>query len=298
MSTSPALRSILFAFAAVILAATCADAQTPKGTLFIIGGGDRTPEMMRRFIDLAGGPEEARIVVIPNASGDGDTSCMDMAEEFHALGVRNVGCCFLNREQASDPNSAKLLDGATGVYFTGGDQVRVTKALVGTPIHRKLLDLYANGAVMGGTSAGAALMSKVMITGDERLNKDTIDAFVFIKKDNVVTVEGIGFLTNVIIDQHFVTRKRHNRLISVVLEHPELIAVGIDEATAIIVHPRGVFDVIGRGNVVVYDATQAKGIRTDPRGNLAAGGIIMHLLVAGDSFDTKTRSVATAGKTQ
>jgi len=79
---------------------------------------------MRRFIDLAGGPEKARMFVIPNASGDGDTSCMDMAEEFHALGVRNVGCCFLNREQASDPNSAKLLDGATGVYFTGGDQVR------------------------------------------------------------------------------------------------------------------------------------------------------------------------------
>jgi len=136
---------------------------------------------------------------------------------------------------------------------------------------------------MGGTSAGAALMSKVMITGDERLNKDTIDAFVFIRR-TMSSPSKDRLLTNVIIDQHFVTRKRHNRLISVVLEHPELIAVGIDEATAIIVHPRGVFDVIGRGNVVVYDATQAKGIRSDPRGNLAAGGIIMHLLVAGDSF--------------
>ena len=272
-------RVFLVAGVAVALCAVTALGQQPRGSLFIIGGGHRTPDMMRRFVDLAGGPDSARIAVIPNASGDGDTSCRDMAEEFRALGVRTVFCCLLTHEEASDARSAGMLDRATGVYLTGGDQGRVTTALVGTPVHTTLLELYENGAVMGGTSAGAALMSKVMITGDEKLNRDSVNAFVFIRRDNVVTVEGIGFLTNVIIDQHFVKRKRHNRLISVVLEHPELVGVGIDESTAIIVHS-GVFDVIGSGSVVVYDATHATAIRTDPRGNLSAHGLTMHLLEA------------------
>jgi len=295
MNLPSLLRPLPYTFVGIALAVGICGAQAPKGSLFIIGGGDRTPGMMRQFIDLAGGPEKARIVVIPNASGDGDTSCMDMAEEFHRLGVRNVDCCFLNREQASDPRAADQLNGATGVYFTGGDQARVTRALVGTPVHRRLLELYAGGTVMGGTSAGAALMSKVMITGDERFSKDTVNLFRSIRKDYVETVEGIGFLTDLIIDQHFVKRKRHNRLISVVLEHPELVGVGIDEATAIIVRPNGFFDVIGAGNVMIYDATHATEIRSDAHGNLAAQGLTLHLLAAGDSYDRTSHTVHTGG---
>ena len=295
MNASRTWRRLCIAVLALAVTLCTAAAGTPAGALFIIGGGHRTPEMMRRFVDLAGGPEKARLVVIPNASADGDTSCRDMAGEFRALGVRTVDCCLLTHEQASDPRSAALLDGATGVYFTGGDQVLVTRALVGTPVHRKLLELYQAGAVMGGTSAGAALMSKVMITGDEKLNRDTVNAFVFIRKDNVVTVEGMGFLTNVIIDQHFVRRKRHNRLISVVLEHPDLVGVGIDEATAIVVRRGELFDVIGSGSVVVYDATHASAIRTDPRGNLSAQGLSMHILTAGDSYEMSSHTVHSAG---
>ncbi len=296
MNAVPAAGRMCFAAAAFSLMTFSASAQTPKGSLFIIGGGHRTTEMMRKFVELAGGPARAKIAVIPNASADGDTSCRDMADEFRALGVTSVSCCLLTHEQASEPQSAGLLDGATGVYFTGGDQVLVTKALVGTPVQRKLLDLYQNGAVMGGTSAGAALMSRVMITGDEKLNRDTVNAFVFIKRENVVTVEGMGFLTEAIIDQHFVRRKRHNRLISVVLEHPDLVGVGIDEATAIIVRPGGRFEVMGSGSVIVYDATHATGIRTDPRGNLSAQGITMHILADGDSYEIASRTVHASGE--
>lgn len=271
-------------------------AQSLKGHLFIIGGGDRPPEMMRQFVELAGGPEKAKIVIIPNASGDPDTACIDLTAEFHTLGVRNVECVRLTREQASDPHSVERFNGATGIYFTGGDQIRVTKALEGTVVHKKMLDLYNDGAVMGGTSAGAALMSKVMITGDERLNRDTVRNFLYIKKDNVVTVEGMGFLTNVIIDQHFVARKRHNRLISVVLEHPELIGVGIDEATAIIVRPNETFEVIGKSNVIVYDGTHAAGIRTSPRGYLSGRDLVMHVMIAGDVYDMANRTVRSAGE--
>jgi len=124
-------RSLCLAVVAGALAFCAASAQPPKGSLFIIGGGHRTPEMMRQFVDLAGGPEKAKLVVIPNASADGDTSCRDMADEFRALGVRRVDCCLLTHEQASDPRSAGQLDGATGVYFTGGDQALVTRALSG-----------------------------------------------------------------------------------------------------------------------------------------------------------------------
>jgi cyanophycinase len=270
-------------------------AQPVKGSLFIIGGGDRSPAMMREFVALAGGPEKASIVIIPNASGEPDTACNDMTAEFQSFGVRHVTCLFLSRDQATDPASAARLGGATAVYFTGGDQSRVTKALVGTPFQRKLKEMYAEGAVMGGTSAGAALMSEVMITGDERLNKDSVNTFRSITKGNVVTVEGMGFVTNMIVDQHFVKRKRHNRLISVVLEHPALLGVGIDEATAIIVRPNGTFDVLGEGSVVVYDATEAAGIGADKNGNLAGENIRMHLLTAGDSFDVAGRAMHRGG---
>ena len=91
-------RALCLAVVAGAVALCTASAQSPKGFLFIIGGGHRTPEMMRQFVDLAGGPEEAKLVVIPNASADGDTSCRDMAEEFRALGVKTVDCCLLTHE--------------------------------------------------------------------------------------------------------------------------------------------------------------------------------------------------------
>jgi len=294
MSRPGKVLPVVAAIALLVGSARSNDAQQPKGTLFIIGGGHRSIEMMQRYVALAGGADRARIVVIPNASGDGDTSCWDMAKEFHALGVREVNCCLLDREQASDPRSAEKLDGATAIYFTGGDQSRVTKALAGTPVQKRLLELYRDGAVIGGTSAGAALMSQVMITGDERLNADSVNAFHFIRKDNIVTIEGMGFLDDAIIDQHFITRKRHNRLISVVLEHPNLVGVGIDEATAIILRPGGSFEVTGEGSVIVYDATHAAGIRTDQHGNFSAHDVVMHLLVAGDGYDLRSHTVHSA----
>lgn len=295
MNRHHTLTRIFVVLTAVILCFAAGIAQAPRGSLFIIGGGDRTADLMRDFVRMAGGPDRARIVIIPNASGDPDTACIEMADEFHVLGVRRVECLRLSREQALDPKSADRLDGATAVYFTGGDQVRVTRALLGTPVQRKLKEIYFAGAVLGGTSAGAAIMSEVMITGDERRNKDTVRNFHFIKKDNVETVEGMGFITSAIIDQHFVARKRHNRLISVVLEHPGLVGVGIDESTAIIVRNGSTFDVAGHGNVIVYDAAHATGIRADSTGTLAGANLTMHVLSAGDSYNLATRTVKPRG---
>jgi cyanophycinase len=255
-----------------------------KGHLLIIGGGDRTEGIMKRFVQLAGGPERARIVILPMASGVPDTTGMEQAEEMRGLGVRDVRWIIVDRAQAMRPEFADTLKGVTGVFFSGGDQSRLTAIIVGTPFQKRLMDLYRGGAVMSGTSAGAAIMSRVMITGNELLNKDSTNAFIAVMKGNVETVEGIGFLDNIIVDQHFVKRKRLNRLLSVVLEHPELPGVGIDESTAIQVDPDGSFEVIGEGTVVVFDGRSAKGIHTDGNGNLAARGVVTHILSAGERF--------------
>lgn len=269
------------------LGASPAAAQDARGHLVIIGGGERTTEIMQRFVELAGG-KNANIVVIPLASGDAREAGEDAVAELKGLGAPHTSWLLFSRAGAETDSICAKFEGATGIYFTGGDQVRITRVIVGTPVHRKLHQLYRDGAVIGGTSAGAAIMSKVMITGDELINKDSSNIFTSIMRGNVETVEGLGFLDRVIVDQHFVKRKRLNRLISVVLEHPSLPGVGIDESTAIIVGPGQQAEVMGLGTVVVFDARDAEGIHTDDHGNLAARGIELHIYSAGETFNLKT----------
>ena len=257
------------------------------GHLFIIGGGHRSPDLMKEYVRLAGGPAHASILVLPMASGDGDTTGREMAEEFHGLGVGSARSLFITREQAISPGILDQFNGVTGVYFTGGDQSRITKELVGTPVQGKLKALYHSGAVIGGTSAGEAVMSAVMLTGDEKLNRDSVNGFVFIKRDNVVVTEGLGLLTTVIVDQHFIRRKRMNRLISVVLEHAPHVGIGIDEATAVIVAHDSTFRVAGKGSVMILDASRAVNIHNDTEGNLGADGVRMDILLDGDRYDMR-----------
>lgn len=259
-----------------------------KGTLFIIGGGDRPEYMMKKYIELAGG-KESKFIVIPMASSEPMESADYMVKELKGLGCKNVDYILCNKENADKEENLGKLDGVKGVYFCGGDQALLTAALLGTKVLDKIKDIYKDGGVVGGTSAGAAVMSKIMLTGNELINKDTTDIFTFIKKKNVETVEGFGFVQNAIIDQHFITRKRLNRLISVVLENPELPGVGIDEATAIIVRPDNTFEVFGENTVLVFDATEANNITTDKNNNLSGTDLKMHLLKSGDVFDLKSK---------
>lgn len=258
-----------------------------KGHLFIIGGGRQPAGMLNRFIDLAGGTNNARIIVFPMASEDSEQTGRSQVADFKSLGVRQADSIVLNRDDALNPASSKKLDGATGIYFSGGDQSRLAAILVNSPAQQKLKQLYAHGAVIGGTSAGAAIISEVMITGDELLNPDKTNAFISIKKNNIQTAPGLGFLTDAIIDQHFIKRKRLNRLFSVVLERPQLLGIGIDESTAIIMNPDDSIEAIGSGSVMIIDARHATQIKTNKLGDLSARDIKTHLLVAGDRFDLK-----------
>jgi len=128
-------------------------------------------------------------------------------------------------------------------------------------------------------------MSKVMITGEELLNDDKTNAFKFIKRNNTQTIGGFGFMTNAVINQHFIKRKRLNRLFSIVLEHPNLVGIGIDESTAIVVKSDDTFEVAGESAVMVIDPRKATHIRADKNGNLSARNIQTHILLAGDRFD-------------
>jgi cyanophycinase len=280
------------------LSLTSSSAQQAKGRLVIIGGGERTERIMQRFVAFAGAPEKARIVVIPMASSIPDTVGTDQVAELKALGARNVECRIFSREQAASQEFAETFNNVTGIFFSGGDQAKLTAIIVGTPVQQKLKELYRRGAVVGGTSAGAAIMSEVMITGDELINKDTTVSFVSIVRGNVKTIEGIGFLQNVIIDQHFAKRKRHNRLMSVVLEHPKLVGMGIDESTALIVNPDFTFETVGSGSVIIYDARNAQAIKTDERGNLGGTHLKMSILLDGDVYALKSGKVAPARKSK
>ena len=268
----------------VLMLTLTAAASGPKGHLFIVGGGDRDEPLMRRFVELAKGYRDGRVVVFTMASSVPDEVGPELSAEFKKLGVADVRSYHLKREEAMKPDSAKILDGVSAIWFSGGDQARHTAALLDTPIHARLLELYAEGCLIGGTSAGAAVMSEFMITGDERRTDNKEGTWEVILADDVLHTRGFGFVKNAIVDQHFITRRRHNRLISVVLENPALVGVGIEESTAVLVRPDGKYEVLGDGQVIVYDARRAKTAKS-PDGHLGGYGLTLHVLLPGDEFD-------------
>jgi cyanophycinase len=179
-----------------------------------------------------------------------------------------------------------------GVWFPGGVQTRITETLRGTRLQRALQELHKQGAVLGGTSAGAAIMSDSMLTGSQyQPGVDTAvyteDSYTRIARRSIELVPGLGFLPGVIVDQHFVRRERHNRLLSVVLERPHLIGAGIDEQTAIEVRPDGSWHILGNSVVLIYDARRGQ-VNDQGASVLAASDVRMHILAAGGSFDPRT----------
>jgi cyanophycinase len=303
------LRLALGAAAALVAAAGCApatvapaSAPTPlafagsgHGSLLIVGGGPIPDVLIARFVTLAGGRGHARILAMPMASEDADAG-VEIVGDFRHLGADSERL-VLTHAQADTEATAQKIAGATGIWFGGGDQSRLMAVLKGTRAEAAIRELYLRGGgVLGGTSAGAAVMSTPMITGDERHPggdrppaKDSSDAFMTIARDDVISVEGLDVVPGAIVDQHFVRRRRHNRLLSLVLENPRLVGIGIDESTALEAPPEGPWRILGASVAVVYDARAAK---ITPAGTtLGAAEVKLSVLPAGSTYDVATGTV-------
>lgn len=261
------------------------EASPPRGHLLIVGGGDTPPEAQQRFVALAGGPGRARIAVFPMASTDGDEKAGEIVDELRALGA-DARIVHLSRDEAASDEVVAGLDELTGFWFCGGDQARLASILRGTATLTAIQKRYFAGAIVGGTSAGAAVMSTTMLTG-KRYRGDDGDnggGLPAIARGLFEIDEGFGFLPGVIVDQHFLRRSRHNRLLSAVLERPDLLGVGIDEGTAILVRPDRRWEVLGHSYVKVFDARRAQITSADGPW-LGSSDITLHLLPSRSVYD-------------
>ncbi len=195
------------------------DPEKSGGTLMIAGGGELPDRVQRQFVEMAGG-EKAKLVIIPGVYVE-DSFVKMYFDEWNSCGPASVHVLNASSaEEANKPEFAAPLDEATGVWLGGGQQTWLTSCYQGTLMERKIRAVLERKGVVGGTSAGAAVMSDVMITGGR-------------KKPEVGT--GFGFLPGVVIDQHFIKRNRFSRLRQVVEAHPNLVGIGIDENAALIV---------------------------------------------------------------
>jgi cyanophycinase len=246
--------------AVVLLASlTCAAASHgPKnGSLVIIGGGALTPDIINRFVSLAGGPD-ANFVVLPGASGDQGLDLARVEKGFLAqFKVKHVTVLHTrDPKQANTKQFAEPLKRASGVWIPGGRQWRLADAYLNTAVQREIKKLLDRGGVVGGSSAGATIQGSYLVrgaAGDD--GKSDGDNRIMMAKGHEV---GFGLLPNSAIDQHVIARHRENDLSVIMAAHPKLLGLGIDESTAVVVHGDG-FVVIGNSKVAVWDGKQHDG---------------------------------------
>lgn len=272
---NPCMRSLtcgLVFLASLTLSA--GDIGPDKGTLVIVGGNMQDPAIVKRFIDLAGGPG-APIVIIPTA-GEAD----EYDEYYSGLKLwRENGATNLtvvhtrDRKMADTEAFVTPLRAARGVFFAGGRQWRLADSYLNTLAHKELNAVLARGGVIGGSSAGASILASFMVRGDTKSSEAMIG-------DHTV---GLGFLKNSAIDQHLLRRNRQFDMLAVIDKYPQLLGIGLDEDTAIVVEGDR-FDVIGQGYAVIYSTKPVAG---------ASGRF--YFLAPGDRFDMKARKATRRG---
>ena len=263
-----------------------------QGPVMPIGGAEETEpggEILERFVDLAGG-SDARIAIIPTASDDPQRSGEGYAELFRKLGAKKAD--WLRVEQRSDANTEEplsLLREATGMFITGGDQTRLVEFLVGTLVMECIRTRNADGVVAAGTSAGASILSTLMMAGGTGVGGDSNGSAA--RKGMVDVVAGFGLLQDIIIDQHFSQRGRLGRLLSVFAGTPGLIGVGLDEDTAVLIDREGTLEVLGSNMVTIVDGRNTISDYFDREEGevLTITGSSLHVLAGGRRFDVDAR---------
>jgi cyanophycinase len=262
-----------------------------RGYIVPIGGAENKENdrrILRRFVEVSGG-EDADIVVIPTASKMHETGPRYEAL-FRELGAARVAVMdFDTRRDCQEPNRLQRLEQATGIFFTGGNQLRLTALLGGTPVAQLIRKRNAAGVTVGGTSAGASILSEHMIAfGDEGSS---------VIAGSVRLAPGLGLTNRFVIDQHFRERDRLGRLITALAYNPFAIGIGLDEDTAVFIGPDEVLEVEGTGGVTVVDASEVSFSSADSVSEgqpVAVLGLKVHVLVEGATFDLNTRTASAA----
>jgi cyanophycinase len=261
----------------------------------IIGGAEdriRDRVILNRFTALAGGADGV-VVIISTASSFGPLAGERYREIFTGLGIGTVRPIHaMTRNQANDEPFARQVRDATGVFLTGGNQLRLSSTIGGTLLAEAVLERFRAGAVVAGTSAGASAMSSHMIAFGASGGTP--------KHRMAALAAGLGVLPSVIVDQHFQQRNRYGRLLSVIAQNPSLLGLGVDEDTAGVVGPDGVMEVLGRGSVIIVDGAGAETDAWNVHGHrpVMISGVVLHALTSGYRFDLRRRQrVATPALT-
>jgi cyanophycinase len=261
--------------------------QNSVGPLLAIGGAEdksRDRVILNRFLDLSGNGT-ARIAIIPTAS-----SLTNAGDRYRAvfrdLGANQIEVLEItDRATADDKGIAEVITQSTGVFMTGGNQVRLASIIGGTRVAASLEQQHQKGLTVAGTSAGASVMSTVMVAGGHSGPTP--------RRAMVQMSRGLGLIDSVIIDQHFTERNRVSRLVAMVSYNPGLLGIGIDEDTAALIQPEGVIEVIGRGSVLIVDGS---GMETDiykKRGKAppTIANAVIHFVAEGGRYDLDERAV-------
>ncbi len=257
-----------------------------RGRLVAIGGGDireGDAPLLKEFIKLAKGPR-ARVVVMTVATDDPAAAATEYRAAFHRLGVDDVKAVDVSsRADTLKPEALEAIEQATGLFFTGGDQLHITSLVGGTEMQRLIHRRYEKGLVIGGTSAGAAMMSNSMILGGPSDENPRVGA--------VEIGPGMDLLIGAMIDTHFSQRGRFGRLLTAVAHYPQDLGIGLDERTAMVVN-KTEFEVFGEGAVTVIDAgamTYTSLPYAEDEKNLSLFGVRVHVLSAGHRFNLASR---------
>ena len=262
-----------------------------RGWIVPIGGAEdkeANPKVLARFVELCGG-RDARIVVIPTASRLVETGSQ-YQRLFPELGANRVDVLdFDTRRDAGERNRLDLIEQASGVFFTGGNQLRLSTLLGGTPVAKLIRTMNARGVTVGGTSAGASILSEHMIAfGTEGASP---------RASSVRLAPGLGLTNRFIIDQHFRQRDRLGRLTAALAYNPFAIGIGLDEDTAAFIGPDNTLEVEGSGAITVVDASRVQFTSMDQADGsepVCIIGLQLHILTEGATFNLHTRQ-ASAG---
>lgn len=254
-----------------------------------VGGNEEKTgdaEVLRRFVEICGA-ERARIVVVPTASSQADTGAR-YERLFRTLGAKRADALpFNERADADRGDWLRTLDTATGIFLTGGNQLRLTAILGGTAVAKAIRRRNARGVTVGGTSAGAAILSEHMIAHGEEGPTPRAGA--------VTLAPGFGLTNRVVIDQHFRQRDRLGRLLTALAYNPFAVGIGLDEDTAAFIDPGDVIHVEGTGAITIVDASALgySSIATARPGEpVCVTGVRLHILTAGATFDLTSRQAS------